>query len=185
MAAFTWLLPVVDGVGRSRCWPWQFRFATLESIKTKDQRGRRFSRRCEFGGSRGRLRSWFAGWGWVECLTGPPGSRDAVLHLVGDAQLLFQNIVAKRIRSAMGASWKSWLLAGSLWSCPSAQSSPDSDGVLGRVIGISVSKSARVARWDLIRFVLSTCLFSGDTRELERNYRVARILAFSFAAMWF
>lgn len=76
-------------------------------------------------------------------------------------QLLFQNMVCKRLRESTGPSWKNRILAGSLFGfvhLPNPVLAP-ATVVWGTLSGYLFEENPSVGAIGLMQFLLSTCLF--------------------------
>ena len=177
--------------GDPRCWPWQFRSRTFGS----DQVSAGFAGTSFLPALRIWRVAWaapvvvVAGWGWGR-VPDWTGGYHAMLYCIWCVmqQLLFQNMVAKRIRSAMGASWKSWLLAGSLFGVvhlPNPVLMP-ATVFWGALSAFLFEECPSVTALGLIHFVLSTCLFWVTPVSWNHNFRSGQDTGiFIRPAMWF
>lgn len=89
-------------------------------------------------------------------------------------QLLYQNMVCKRLRESTGPSWKSRILAGSLFGAvhlPNPVLTP-ATMVWGTLSGYLFEESPSVGALGLMQFLLSTSLFWVTPIRWNHDFRV-------------
>lgn len=115
------------------------------------------------------------GLGWGH-LPGWVGGYHALVYCVWCVvqQLLFQNMVCKRLRESTGSSWKNRILAGSLFGAvhlPNPVLTP-ATVVWGTLSGYLFEENPSVGALGLMQFLLSTSLFWLTPLTWNHDFRV-------------
>jgi hypothetical protein len=178
VAAFIWLLPAIGGY-----WALVLAMGVLVSFRRHSEtlRSVGLSSRDFFRAIRN-WRFWWAapvamivGIGWGKAPDWQ-GAYHAVLYCAWCVfqQLLFQNMVSKRLRQSAGPSWKNRILAGSLFGVvhlPNPVLTP-ATVAWGTLSGYLFEEIPSVSALGLMQFLLSTSLFWLTPVRWNHNFRV-------------